>query len=56
MDCAGINVLLVARRHARREGGSVRVLQASRRVLKVLTITGLHQEFAPAGAEIAQAA
>jgi len=31
MDCAGIDALLAARRHARREGGWVRVPRASRR-------------------------
>ena len=56
MDCAGINVLLAARRHARLEGGRVRVLRASRRVRKVLMLTGLHQEFALAGPETAGAA
>ena len=47
MDCAGISVLLAAHRHARLEGGWVRVLRASRRARKILTLTGLHQEFAP---------
>ena len=56
MDCAGINVLLAAHRHARLEGGWVRVLRASQRVRKVLMLTGLHQEFAPAGPETAAAA
>jgi anti-sigma B factor antagonist len=56
MDCAGINALLAARRHARLEGGWVRVLRASRRARKVLMLTGLHQEFALAGPETAGAA
>jgi anti-anti-sigma factor len=56
MDCAGISVLLAARRHARLEGGWVRVLRASRRARKVLMLTGLHQEFALAGPETAAAA
>ena len=56
MDCAGINVLLAAHRHARLEGGRVRVPRASRRVRKVLMLTGLHQEFALAGPETAAAA
>ena len=56
MDCAGINVLLAARGRARLEGGSVRVLRASRRARKVLMLTGLHQEFALAGPETAEAA
>ena len=53
MDCAGINALLAARRHARLEGGWVRVARASRRARKVLTLTGLHREFALAGSETA---
>jgi anti-sigma B factor antagonist len=53
MDCSGINVLLAARRHARLEGGWVRVARASRRARKVLTLTGLHREFALAGSETA---
>ena len=56
MDCAGISVLLAAHRHARLEGGWVRVLRASRRARKVLMLTGLHQEFALAGPETAAAA
>src|SRR5215469_17785201 len=50
MDCAGINVLLAARRRARVEGGWVRVPRASRRVRKVLMLTGLHREFRAGGA------
>jgi anti-sigma B factor antagonist len=56
MDCAGINVLLAARRLARLDGGWVRVLQASHRARKVLTLTGLHHEFALAGPETAATA
>src|SRR5215472_4108099 len=56
MDCAGVNVLLAARRRARLEGGWVRVLRASQRARKVLMLTGLHQEFALAGPETAAAA
>ena len=56
MDCAGINALLAARRHARLEGGWVRVARASRRARKVLTLTGLHREFALAGSETAATA
>jgi anti-sigma B factor antagonist len=56
MDCAGISVLLAAHRHARLKGGWVRVPRASRRVRKVLMLTGLHQEFALAGPETAAAA
>jgi anti-sigma B factor antagonist len=53
MDCAGISVLLAARRLARLDGGWVRVLQASHRAWKVLTLTGLHREFTLAGPETA---
>src|SRR5215472_146330 len=56
MDCAGINVLLAARRRARLEGGWVRVPRASRRARKVLMLTGLDKEFALAGLETAGAA
>src|SRR5215469_307012 len=56
MDCAGINALLAARRRARLKGGWVRVPRASQRARKVLTLTGLHQEFALAGPETAAAA
>ena len=56
MDCADINVLLAAHRHARLKGGWVRVLRASRRARKVFMLTGLHQEFALAGPETAAAA
>ena len=52
MDCAGINVLLAARRHARLEGGWVRVARASRRARNILMLTGLHREFALAGSEL----
>jgi anti-sigma B factor antagonist len=56
MDCAGINVLLAARRQAQLEGGWVHVARASRCVRKVLMLTGLHQELALAGPETAEAA
>jgi anti-anti-sigma factor len=56
MDCAGINALLATRRHARLEGGWVRVGRASRRARNVLTLTGLHREFALAGSETAATA
>lgn len=51
MDCAGINALLAARRHARLEGGWVRVARASRRARDILMLTGLHREFELAGCE-----
>jgi anti-sigma B factor antagonist len=56
MDCAGINVLLAVRRHARLEGGWVHVARASRRAHNILMLTGLHREFALAGSEIAATA
>ena len=56
MDCAGISALLAAHHRARLEDGWVRVLHASRRVRKVLMLTGLHQELALAGPETAAAA
>ena len=56
MDCAGINVLLAAHRHARLEGGWVRVARASRCARTILMLTGLHQEFALAGPETAASA
>ena len=46
MDCAGINALLAAWRHARLEGGWVRVARASRRADNILMLTGLHRELA----------
>ena len=56
MDCAGIKALLAARRHARLEGGWVRVARASRRARNILMLTGLHREFALAGSETAATA
>jgi anti-anti-sigma regulatory factor len=53
MDCAGISALLAAHRHARLDGGWVRVARASRRARKILMLTGLHREFALAGPETA---
>jgi anti-anti-sigma factor len=55
MDCAGINALLAIRRRARFEGGWVRLPQASRTARKILTLTGLDQEFALADPETATA-
>jgi anti-sigma B factor antagonist len=51
MDCAGIDALLAARRHARLEGGWVRVARASRRARNIVMLTGLQREFALAGSE-----
>ena len=50
IDCAGINVLLATRRRARLEGGSLRVLRASPRVLRILALTRLQQVLMPAAA------
>jgi anti-anti-sigma factor len=47
IDCAGINVLLAARRRAQLEGGSMRVLQASPRVRRVVALTRLDRELLP---------
>jgi anti-sigma B factor antagonist len=41
IDCAGINVLLAARRRAQLEGGSLRVLRASPRVRRLFELTRL---------------
>jgi anti-sigma B factor antagonist len=56
IDCAGINALVAARRHARLEGGWVGVARASQRAWKVLTLTGLHEEFTLAGSRAAATA
>ena len=56
MDCAGVNALLAARRHARLDGGWVRVARASRRARNILMLTGLHLEFALADSETAATA
>jgi anti-sigma B factor antagonist len=47
IDCAGINVLLAARRRAQLEGGSLRVLWASPRVLRVIALARLHHVLMP---------
>jgi anti-anti-sigma factor len=46
MDCAGLNVLLATRRRAQLEEGSVRVVRASPRVLRVISLLGLENVFA----------
>jgi anti-sigma B factor antagonist len=56
MDCAGVNALLAALRHARLEMGWVRVTRASRPADNILTLTGLHREFALAGSGTAATA
>lgn len=47
IDCAGINVLMAARRRAQLEGGSLRVLRASPRVRQVLALTRLDSVLMP---------
>jgi anti-anti-sigma factor len=47
IDCAGINVLLAARRRAQLEGGWLRVIRASPRVQRVLALTRLHHVLMP---------
>src|SRR5215470_15700219 len=46
MDCAGLNVLLATRRRARLESGSVRIVRASPRVLRMISLLGLEKAFA----------
>ena len=46
MDCAGLNVLLATRRRALLEQGSVRVVRASPRVLRMISLLGLERVFA----------
>ena len=50
IDCAGINVLLATRRRARLEGGSLRVLRASPRVLRIIALTRLQHVLMPVAA------
>jgi anti-sigma B factor antagonist len=45
MDCAGLNVLLATRRRALLEEGSVRVVRASPRVRRVISLLGLERVF-----------
>jgi anti-anti-sigma factor len=47
IDCAGINVLLAARRRAQLEGGWLRVIRASPCVQRVLALTCLHHVLMP---------
>jgi anti-anti-sigma factor len=47
IDCAGISALLAARRRARLEGGSLRILRASPRVRRLLTLTRLDSVLMP---------
>ena len=47
IDCAGINVLLAARRRAQLEGGWLRVIRASPRVERVIALTRLDPVLMP---------
>jgi anti-sigma B factor antagonist len=46
LDCAGLNVLLATRRRAQLEDGSVRIVRASPRVLRMISLLGLEGVFA----------
>ena len=46
MDCAGLNVLLATRRRAQLEEGSVRIIRASPRVRRMISLLGLEGVFA----------
>ena len=45
MDSAGVEVLVAARRRIDLEGGRLKVLNPSRRVLRVLEVTGIDRLF-----------
>ena len=45
LDCAGINVLLAARRRVRLEDGWVRICHASPRARRTITLLGLQEVF-----------
>jgi anti-anti-sigma factor len=55
IDCAGINTLLATRRRAQLEGGSLRVLRASPRVRRLITLTRLDAVLMPTAAQHAVA-
>ena len=46
LDCAGVNVLLAARRRARLDDGWVRVTRASPRARRTISLLGLQKAFA----------
>jgi anti-sigma B factor antagonist len=46
LDCAGINVLLATRRRARLEDGWIRVIRASPRARRTISLLGLQEAFA----------
>ena len=52
MDCAGLNVLLATRRRAQLENGSVRIVRASPRVLRMISLLGLEKVFALGGQHV----
>jgi anti-sigma B factor antagonist len=45
IDCAGISVLLATRRRARLEDGSVKVIRASQRVRRLISLLDLESAF-----------
>jgi len=45
LDCAGVSVLLAARRRARLQDGWIRISHASPRARRTLTLLGLQQAF-----------
>ncbi len=46
IDCAGVNALLATRRRARLEDGWVRVIRASPRARRTISLLGLQEAFA----------
>jgi anti-sigma B factor antagonist len=46
LDCAGVNVFLATRRRARLEDGWVRIIRASPRARRTISLLGLQQAFA----------
>jgi anti-sigma B factor antagonist len=46
LDCAGVNMLLATRRRARLEEGWVRIILASPRALRTISLLGLQDVFA----------
>jgi anti-anti-sigma factor len=55
IDRAGVNALLATRRRAQLEGGSLRVLRASPRVRRLITLTCLDAVLMPTAAQHAAA-
>jgi anti-anti-sigma factor len=46
LECAGVNVLLATRRRARLDGGWVRIIRASPRARRTISLLGLRETFA----------